>query len=79
MKPIPFKEAASVFGADQPEYLPLPAFRHSDDWKCVSSCWKMNWKERITVLFTGKVWVSMPTFGKALNPVKISIDKPEMV
>lgn len=77
MKPIKFPEALSIFGADQKEYLPLPAYRHKDDWLCVSSCWGMSLKERVKVLFTGKVWVTMPTFGKALTPVKISAHKPD--
>lgn len=77
MKPVTFPQALSIFGADQKEYLPLPAYRHKDDWHCVSSCWGMTFKERIKVLFTGKVWVTMPTFGKPLSPVKVSADEPD--
>lgn len=77
MKPIVFPKALSIFGTDQKEYLPLPAYRHKDDWRCVSSCWGMSLKDRIKVLFTGKVWVTMPTFGNALNPVKLSTDEPD--
>ena len=77
MKPVEFKEQNRTFAKDQEPYLPLPAYQHLDDWKCVSSCWGMNFIQRIKVLFTGKVWVSIPTFGKPLTPVKLSIDKPD--
>lgn len=77
MKPIEFKEQSTVFAKDQKPYLPLPAFEHKDDWQCVTSCWGLNFIERIKVLFTGKVWMTMPRFGKPLNPVKLSIKEPD--
>ena len=79
MNPVKFKEQNCTFAENQEPYLPLPAFKHDDDWKCVSSCWGMNFLERMKVVFTGKIWVSMPTFGKPLTPVKVSTDKPQLV
>lgn len=76
MKPIRFKEENIVYAKNQDPYLPLPAFKHKDDWKCVSSCWGIGFIERLKVLVTGRIWVSMPTFGKPLTPVKLSIDRP---
>ena len=76
MKPIKFKEQDVVFAENQEPYLPLPAYRHNDDWKCVSSCWRLDFVERLRVLFTGRIWVTMPTFGKPLTPVKLQIDNP---
>ena len=77
MRPINFKEQNTMYAAKQEPYLPLPAFRHKDGWECVESCWGLTFIERIKLLFTGCVWVSMPTFGKPLTPVKLSIDKPD--
>lgn len=77
MKPIKFDEQHTTYAENQEPYLPLPSFKHSDDWKCVSSCWGCGFTERLKFLFTGKIWVTMPTFGKPLNPVKLSIDKPD--
>lgn len=77
MKPIAFSEANTVFATGQKEYLPLPAYQHKDNWKGVSSCWGLSLMERIKILFTGKVWVSMPTFGDPLTPIKLSINKPD--
>ena len=81
MKPIKFKEQNCVFAENQEPYLPLPAYRHNDDLACVSSCWGLSILERLKVLFIGKVWVTMPTFGKPLTPLKVEsknpIGKPE--
>lgn len=76
MNPIKFPEALAVFGDEQKEYLPLPAFRHLDDWKCISSCWGLSFIERIKLFFTGKVWVTMPTFGQPVSHIKLSVNKP---
>lgn len=79
MKPVYFKEHNMVYAKDQAPYLPLPVFKHQDSWYCCSSCWGMTFMERLKVLFTGKIWVTMPTFGKPLTPVKLQADKPELV
>lgn len=76
MKPVYFKERTTVIAENQPPYLPLPAFVHSDECRCVSSCWGLTWKEKLKVLFTGRIWVTMPTFRKPLTPVKLSTDTP---
>lgn len=77
MKPAYFKEHNHVYAKNQEPYLPLPVFTHRDSWQCVSSCWDMTFIERLKVIFTGKVWVTMPTFGKPLTPVKLQIEKPD--
>lgn len=46
MKPIEFPEQNVVFAKDQPEYLPLPAFRNSGGMGEVVSCWKLSWSEQ---------------------------------
>ena len=76
MKPIQEKGYNSIFGCGQKEYIPLPAYRHDDEWKCVSACWHLTLFERIKVLFTGKIYTTLPTFGKPLTPQKLSVDNP---
>lgn len=66
MRPVEFKEQTCVFAKDQPEYIPLPAHVRTDG--VVTSCWGMSWKERIRALFTGRVYVSLLTFGQPLQP-----------
>lgn len=77
MKPIRFIEQTCVYAENQKPYLPLPSFKHKDDWQCVSSVWGMSIKERVKVLFIGKIWVTMPTFGKPLTPLALSVNKPK--
>lgn len=41
----------------------LPVFR--DGERCIS-CWKLTWKEKLSVVFYGKVWLSV--FGGSTQP-----------
>lgn len=73
MKPIAFKEQNCVYAENQPEYLPLPA-RKTDGQ--VISCWGLTLRERLKVLLTGRVWYSVLTFGKPLQPQHPQVDSP---
>lgn len=75
---LDFKETNSVFGEDQPEYLPLPAHRVQDPTGTVITCWGLSWRERLKVLFTGRIWVSLLTFGHPIQPQLLSETKPAM-
>jgi len=79
MKPIEFEEVNCVYAKDQPEYLPLPVMKKPGVTGEVVSCWKLSWRERFKVFVTGRVWLSLWTFGKALTPSRISIDRDEMI
>lgn len=74
MYPIPFPEQNCVYAKDQPEYLPLPVHRTADGE--IISCWKLTLRERIKLLFTGKLWFHQLTFGHPLQPQLPSADKP---
>lgn len=73
MNPIEFPQQNTVFAKDQPEYLPLPAHR-SDDGMTVTACWGMSWRERLRILWTGRVYVSLLTFGRPLTPSIVSTE-----
>jgi len=66
VKPVRFKYQNVVYAENQPEYLPLPA--HRNDEGTVTSCWKLNLWERLLILFTGKIWWSVMTFGDPQLP-----------
>lgn len=68
MKPLLFKEQNVVFAKNQPAYLPLPAFKNESDQGEVVFCMGMSFTERLRVLFTGKIWVSLMTFNQPLTP-----------
>jgi hypothetical protein len=79
VKIIEFPEQTVVFAKDQPEYLPLPAHRFANDPKGrITCCWRMTWRERFRVLCTGVVWHEILTFGKPLQPQRLSVLKPNM-
>lgn len=74
MKPIKFDGANVVFGAEQPEYEPMPA-RLTDDG-VVISCWELTPEELEQVKKTGQIWLSMLTFFQPLQPVSMAVEKP---
>lgn len=55
-----------VFAKDQTEYEPLPAHKTADGE--VISCWSLTWRERLELLCTGKLWLSVLTFHFPLQP-----------
>ena len=77
MKPIEFEEANTVFAEDQAEYMSLVAFISPDDsYGRVFSCWKGTWKERVHFLLTGKMWLTLVTFKKLLQPSLLQVNSP---
>ena len=64
-----------VYAKDQPEYVPLPA--RVDKNGTVVTCWKLTWRERLTVFFRGTIFMTLLTFNRPLQPIQCSIDKPE--
>ncbi len=39
------------------------------------SCWRLGWRERLKVLFTGRVWLRV-VGGLTQPPVSLLVDKP---
>jgi hypothetical protein len=79
MKPIKFAEVNITFAKDQPEYQPLPAFRDPGPEGAVISCWRLSWRERIKLLFTGKLWLSLWSFHKPLTPSLPTVNKSDVL
>jgi hypothetical protein len=71
--PIKFDECNIVIAKDQPEYLPLPSHVGRE---ITTSCWKLSWRERFYLLFSGKLWLQQMNFGRALQPQRPSVEKP---
>lgn len=69
-----FKECNVVYAENQKEYLPFPVYKRLDGH--LTSCWKLSIRERIKILFTGKMWLDILTFNQPLQPLKMSVDKP---
>lgn len=73
MKPITFPQSNVVYAKDQPEYLPLPAYR--DEAQTIS-LWRLSWRERLTVLVRGRLWLRQMNFGRSLQPQRIQVESP---
>jgi hypothetical protein len=71
MKPVTFPEANTTYGANQPEYLPLPCYRNRQG--DATSCWQLSWLERITAFCTGRVFVRQLTGNQPLQPICASV------
>ena len=78
MKPVEFKYQNVVFAKDQPEYMPLPALKLDTPNGEVISCWGLSFKERLKILFFGKIWVSLVSYNKPLTPSYISVNRKDV-
>lgn len=76
MTPHSFPEQTVVFAKDQPEYLPLPAHFTDDEYGVATFCWRLTFRERFKLVFTGQIWQQVLTFRRPLQPQKILTDKP---
>ena len=77
---IEFPEQTVVIAKNQPEYLPLPAHRFANDPRGrITFCWRLTWRERLRVLWTGLLWHEVLTFDRPLQPQRLSTDKPDML
>ena len=75
MKPIKFEEVNAELqkppNMTDEECQPLPVFRDGEE--CIS-CWQPTWKERLSILIYGKVWLGV-LFGKSQPPVRLKGSK----
>jgi len=78
MNPIKFEGHNVVFAEDQPQYRPLPAHRANDNEGTLTFCWRLNWKERFKVFFSGVMWHQVLTFHGPLQPQLPLADKPDL-
>lgn len=78
MNLIEFPEQTIVIAKDQPQYRALPAYLFGDPDRRIACCWQLTWRERFKLLFTGKIWHQILTFGGPLQPQLLTIEKPAM-
>ena len=82
MKVVEFQEQSVIIAKDQPQYIPLPAYRFSDSKGRakgrIACCWELSLTERLHVLFSGRIWHQILTFNMPLQPQLLTVKKPEM-
>jgi len=74
MKAIHFPEETCIYAENQPQYLPLPV--HKTDSGVVTACYELTLWEAIKVLCGAKIWVSVLTFNKPLQPQRLTVEDP---
>jgi hypothetical protein len=65
-------------GEGQPQYRVLPCIRFNDPEGTLLCRMKLNWRERLRVLFTGNVWLYQLTFGRGITPVNADFEQPQL-
>jgi hypothetical protein len=73
MKPVEFPQQNQVWARDQAEYLPLPAYVNTQE---SISCWRLTWRERLTLLLTGRLWLRQYNFSGPLQPQLPQVESP---
>ncbi len=77
MKIVEFPEQTTVIARQQKQYVPMPVYRYPDDPEGkIICCWKLTWKERLKVAFTGTIWHYVLTFNGPLQPQLLATEKP---
>ena len=73
MTPIHFPQSNKILTAPPgaKDIDPLPV--HTDGRQCLS-CWSLTWRERLTVLLQGRVWLCTLT-GPTQPPVWLAAGK----
>lgn len=77
MKAKQFKEVNAVYGENQPEYYPLPAYK-SEDGTAVF-CFELDEEERKKIAETGELWVALRTFNQPLQPICVTVNKSDVL
>lgn len=74
MNPVKFAEQNTTWAEDQTnDYQPLPAYSNEEQ---TVSCWRLTLRERIKLLFTGRLWLQQMNFGEPLQPQYLTTEKP---
>ena len=78
MKPIDFKHRNVIYAKNQDDYNSLPALKLDTTEGEAISCWKLSFFERIKLLFTGKLWLSLMCFNGPLTPRFMSVNRKDV-
>ena len=78
MKIIDFPESNAIYAKSQPEYLPLPSHKTPNGY--VTSCWEPTLWESVKLMCGAKIWVTLSTNNKPLQPqrLEIGVEMPKM-
>lgn len=78
MKSIKFKDANTRYAENQDQYETMHALKLDSKYGEIVTCWELSFWERVQVLFTGKIWLSLMMFGKDLTPSFMSVKRKDV-
>lgn len=78
MNPIKFKEQNCIIAEYQPEYIPIPAYKVKEPAGRIIFCMKISLREKVALLFKGKIWASFMMFNKPMTPSFFTTQKKEV-
>jgi len=76
MNPISFKEANVLYSDKGKDTVPMPALRINNQ---VVVRWRMNFFERVRVLFTGNIWIRYGTPDGNLPGTLVTTAKSDLI
>lgn len=76
MKIIEFPGCNRIYGANQPEYQPLPCIAMPDGQ--VIQCWELTTDEIETIIAERKIYVAQQTFNSPLQPISVAVNLEDL-
>lgn len=76
MKNVKFDGCNIVYGEGQPEYVPLHAQKVGN---VTITCYRLSFKERVKLLFSGLIWFGQTNFDQPLQPQLPALDKDDLL
>lgn len=70
--------AHTYLAKGQDEYLTLPALISADRTGCVTTRWRLSWRERWKILLSGNLWHQQLAFHGLVQPILMTVDEPEV-
>ena len=78
MKTVEFKEVNVRIAEKQKEYLTLPVYMDTEELGVpVTMCFELEEAELKQVDETGKIWLTVMTFGRPFLPIQMGCLKPD--
>lgn len=78
MEIVPFDGQTVVIAKDQPQYRSMPAHISRTGERRITCCWQLSFKEKLKLMWTGKIWHQILAFDQPLQPQLLMVDKPEL-
>lgn len=77
MTAVEFPQSNTIVAKDQPEYTPLPALLSGHPCGQMATCYRLTFRERLKLLWYGKLWIETLTFHRGVTPIRPSVNEPD--